>query len=328
MGAPLPALSPDDKKIIFDTLDTIMNSLILGVLLYGLYTGIIAITLWTIFTSTKRSQGTFLRTIIIMLYVLLTITFLEEWAFAHHAFIQHGDNYYTVFRAMADFSPWWEVNQIVGAITGGITMLLADIAIIWRCWTLWDHQWRVVFIPMLCTTATVVLRIMHLVTAFQVTVAGNTGSWHKIRFIWEIDWLLAYTSLTVATTLICTLLILYRIIRLAQRIFLFRNIIAAVIESSLIYTLTHILLLITVARHALEATNDAAMIATYGRAIPPTLLALRVASRSDSSYSGDSTSSTAISDLNFGPMDENPSSDSPIDQNFSGSHEIRSTESV
>ncbi len=65
-----------------------------------------------------------------MLYVLSTISFVEEWAFAHHAFIQHGDNCYTVFRATEDFSPWWEVNQIVGAITGGITMLLADIAIV------------------------------------------------------------------------------------------------------------------------------------------------------------------------------------------------------
>ncbi len=109
------------------------------------------------------------------------------------------------------------------------------------------------------------MRIMHLVAAFRVTVANTTGSREKIRFIWEIDWLLAYTSLTVATTLICTLLIMYRIIRLAQRIFLFRNIIAAVIESSLIYTLTHILLLVAVARHALEATNVAVMIATYGR---------------------------------------------------------------
>lgn len=107
-----------------------------------------------------------------------------------------------------------------------------------------------------------VMRAMQLVAYFHIVTADTVSG---LQFIWEIDWLLIYTSLTVATTLICTLLIMYRIVRLAQRIFLFRNIIAAVIESSAIYTLTHILLLATVARHTMEAANDADIIAAYGR---------------------------------------------------------------
>ncbi|PBK96116.1 hypothetical protein ARMGADRAFT_1028324 [Armillaria gallica] len=138
MDAPPPDLSESDKSVIFDQLDLTLNRMILESLLHGLYTGIVAVTLWTIFSSTKRVHGTFLRTIIIVLYVLATISFTIDWVFRRRAFITFGDNYYTVFSALMDDGPWWRACFLVDAIIGGGSTLLVDITIIWRCWVLWD----------------------------------------------------------------------------------------------------------------------------------------------------------------------------------------------
>ncbi len=78
----------------------------------------------------KRLHGTFLRTIIIMLYILSTIMFTMTWAFVCRAFIQYGDNYYSVFSALMDDGPWWRASFLIGSITGGISTLLVDVTIV------------------------------------------------------------------------------------------------------------------------------------------------------------------------------------------------------
>ncbi len=74
--------------------------------------------------------------------------------------------------------------------------------------------------------------------------------------------MLIYISLTLATTLICTILIVYRIIRLAQRLFLFRNILSALIESSAMYTLALMVFLAMVVSD-IETSNYANIIVVY-----------------------------------------------------------------
>ncbi|PBK70880.1 hypothetical protein ARMSODRAFT_1017656 [Armillaria solidipes] len=44
-------LTDDDKALLFQFLDTWLNSGILYALLYGIYTGILAVTLWNIFIN-------------------------------------------------------------------------------------------------------------------------------------------------------------------------------------------------------------------------------------------------------------------------------------
>ncbi|PBK96097.1 hypothetical protein ARMGADRAFT_1077607 [Armillaria gallica] len=155
INVPPPALSQDDRRIIFNTLDVSLNRMILKSLLHGLYTGIVAVTVWTIFTSTKRLHGTFLRTIIIMLYVLATISFVIDWVFERRVFITYGDIYYSMFSALTDNEPWLaRAWYLIGSITGGISTLLVDAIIIWRCWVLWDCQWRIVSLPIICAIAT------------------------------------------------------------------------------------------------------------------------------------------------------------------------------
>ena len=81
-------------------------------------------------TSTKQVHGTILRTIIITLYVLATISFVIDWVFELRAFIKYGDNYYTVFSALMDDGSWWWACFLTDAITGGGSTLLVDVTIV------------------------------------------------------------------------------------------------------------------------------------------------------------------------------------------------------
>ncbi len=84
------------------------------------------------------------------------------------------------------------------------------------------------------------------------------------RFVGDMDWSLIYILMTLATTVICTILILYRIIRLAHRIFLFRSIISILIESSAMYSLALIVYLALVVKN-LEVAYYADTFAAYIR---------------------------------------------------------------
>ncbi|KAK0244810.1 hypothetical protein EDD85DRAFT_979839 [Armillaria nabsnona] len=324
MELPPPDLSQDDKRAIFSTLDLYLNRLILESLLHGVYTGIVTVTLWTMFTSTKRLHGTFLRTIIIMLYVLRMVAFVMEWTFAHRAFIEYGYNYYSVFVALTGDGLWWRVYYLIGGVTGGIGTILVDITITWRCWVLWGCQWQVVLIPIMCLVAATVMKAMQIFSDFH----GVSDVSKSVLYAAEIDWPLIYAALSLTTTLMCTLLIVYRIVRFARRLLLFRRIISALIESAMIYTLSLIVYLALAGRN-LMAANYADTVAAYVRAIAPTLLALRVAAGS-TSISNDEESNTSgnISDINFRPMGKNSSSSNPSDESFSGSHGTRTAEST
>ncbi len=78
----------------------------------------------------KRSHGAFLRTIIIMLYVLFTMAFIMDWIFSRRAFIDYGYNYFGVFIALVDDSRWRREDDFIDGIIGGICTILVDVTIV------------------------------------------------------------------------------------------------------------------------------------------------------------------------------------------------------
>ncbi|KAK0244827.1 hypothetical protein EDD85DRAFT_785194 [Armillaria nabsnona] len=277
MQAPPSNISQDVVKAMFGVLDVDLNRLILQSLLHGLYTGIVAVTIWTIFSYSKRLRNSFLSTIIIALYVLSTITFGIGWAFKRRTFIQYGDNYYHVYTALVDDSPWWRVNYLAGSINGGVSTLLVDITIIWRCWTLWDHQWRVIFIPIICVVGSTAAKVMQMFSDI-CTLTDNISK--NAQFATDIDWSLIYIVLILATTLLCTFLIIYPIFRHAPEISASCKIVEILIESSAMYSLSLIIYVALVSKN-LEAGYYADIIAAYVRAIAPTLLVGRVSAHAN-----------------------------------------------
>ncbi len=105
-----------------------------------------------------------------------------------------------------------------------------------------------------------VMKAMQLYS--DIHTIRNTGK--SVPFATEIDWPLIYIVLSLTTTLICTLLILYRIVHFARRLLPFRRIISALIESAIIYTLSLIVYLALVGRNMMAA-NYADIVAAYIR---------------------------------------------------------------
>ncbi|KAK0244802.1 hypothetical protein EDD85DRAFT_1018387 [Armillaria nabsnona] len=273
-----PALSQSDRDIIFNELDLALNCLILQALLHGMYTGIVAVTLWTIFSSPRRLHSTFLCTIIITLYVLSTIAFTVNWVFKHRAFIDYGDSLNSMFIALVLITPWSTANNLVNSISGGISTILIDATIIWRSWVLWDREWRVIFVPMVCAVAGTVMKTMQILSGLR----NSTGISAIDKFATEIDWPLIYILLTFAVTLICTLMIVYRIFRHAPGMSASHKIVEMLIESSAMYTISLIIYLAFLSRD-LQSAFYADIIATYAKVIAPTFLAGRVSAHANAS---------------------------------------------
>ncbi len=170
---------------------------------------------------------------------------------------------------------------------------------------------------------------------FTRDISGNE------HFAQNIDWPLIYASLMLATNLICTLLIVYRIVRFAHRLLLFRSVISAVIESSGIFTLASIVFLALVGRNTIAAFYADIVVAyvkvktslfikscsmadcflVIWQAIAPMLLVLCVAAMPTSSEDTNSemTASRDLLIIHFTPLDEN-SCDNVSDGSIPVSH--------
>ncbi|PBK96156.1 hypothetical protein ARMGADRAFT_1028358 [Armillaria gallica] len=160
-------------KVVFERLDRDLNDIFLQALWHGLYTGIVAITLWTMFSPPKQIRSTFLRTVIITL----------------------------VFKELLVDSKWGRANYLISHITNGISILLVDATIIWRCWVLWVRRWKIVLLPGFFTIAGTAMVIMQILSE-SLHNSVKTGF-----FAAEIDWTFIYLLLTLTTTVMCTFLI-------------------------------------------------------------------------------------------------------------------------
>ncbi|KAK0465883.1 uncharacterized protein EV420DRAFT_1636446 [Desarmillaria tabescens] len=132
-----PDLSDADRTIIFQSLDTELNSRILYSLLTGLYTGVVAVMLWNIFTNKSRPVGWAIVVVITLLYIVTNL-----WT----------EN---VFYG----SPG--VTTIISAGTASaIGTILADSTMIWRCWIVWGRQWVIVLLPILFLLSATAFKIV------------------------------------------------------------------------------------------------------------------------------------------------------------------------
>ncbi|KAK0492347.1 hypothetical protein EDD18DRAFT_511438 [Armillaria luteobubalina] len=231
------------------------------------------------FSSPKSLRSNFLRTIIFTLYALRTIAFMVDWAFNRGTFRNvYFSNYHGLSVALTDNGALWRENYLVGGITGVISTFLVDIIIMWRCWVLWDRQWRVILIPIICTTVGTIMKTM------QISSTGNSTKPYPIsaQFAANINWPLIYAVLVLATTVTCTVLIIYRIVRHAAGINGFHKLIEMLVESSALYSISLIVYLALVPEN-MESAEYADLVATYARVIAPTLLVGRLSAHANAS---------------------------------------------
>ncbi|KAK0226857.1 hypothetical protein EDD85DRAFT_795173 [Armillaria nabsnona] len=149
----VPDLSHADTQIIFKDVDALLNRIFLQAFCKGTYTGIIAITMWTVFSAkdtNRRLSNHMMVFVILCLYVLDTLSFAYDWTFCHWTFIDNGWNFWTVFLASNSFTPEYKRREWVVGVSGAINTLAADTSMIWRCWIVWGQHWLIILLPMLC----------------------------------------------------------------------------------------------------------------------------------------------------------------------------------
>lgn len=274
-----PDLTEADRVFMFQLLNAHLHSKMLYSLLHGVYTGIVAVTLWNIFMNKSRAIGRVMTVIIILLYIVTTVNTALIWVFVRTAFVNSGRDFFAVYETIT--TP----GIIPGAMgtTGCICSVLADTTIIWRCWIVWGRRWLTILLPILLLISAIGFKI---IATYEQYTAPNG---------FFIQFFVMYSSFILASTLLCTLLIIYRIFTVARAgseagstLGAYRHVIEVLVESSALYSI--ILILYT----TFFALDDLTMIyfdalAAIARGVAPTLLVGRVAAghaRPDDSWQG------------------------------------------
>ncbi|KAK0192227.1 hypothetical protein F5146DRAFT_1120151 [Armillaria mellea] len=261
-------LTDNDRANMLQYLDANLNSEILCALLHGIYTGILAVSVWTILIN---KYWTIRRTnviIIVLLYALISINLVASWSWTRVAFIENGQNFWTINLILDgnDTATW------IMDITASISTILADSYMILCCWTVWQQRWLVVLFPTFFLAAAIVSRTMGEYYIF----IGNTNALPNLLFT-------LYLSFILATTLSSTLLIIYRIVDVvgdrrgpAGRLGVFRHFIEVLVESSALYAICVIIdLAFTIKHDFREYYLDS--ISGIAKGVAPTLLVGRAA---------------------------------------------------
>ncbi|KAK0488509.1 hypothetical protein IW261DRAFT_1439797 [Armillaria novae-zelandiae] len=294
-----------EDQASFDYLGAVLNQAILGALGHGIYTCILLFTLWTIFSSKQvRSKARkFMALIIILLYISATIFLVFNWAYVIYAYSKKGEAYATVLQALSS-SPQAQAFRWVSGITSGVNTDIAGTIMIWRCWIVWGRRWRPVIIPILLFLGQAVFGCFALhVDLYETFNLGPTPEKSKV------SWTTMYLSFSLGTTLLCTTLIIYRIVTvrrfpggISAAARTYRGIVEILVVSALLYSVTLIIFIILISRGgATSVYSQIIYIPITG--IAPTLIVARVAS--GQTRPNDSWQASGVSMLQFGSGTEN-----------------------
>ncbi|PBK82511.1 hypothetical protein ARMGADRAFT_1090215 [Armillaria gallica] len=303
--AEIPDLTTEDMKAIFENMDVYLNQILLEAFLDGVYTGILAIALWSIF-SPKRFQAERRKTMMVLatisLYILETITLSVHWWLVNYAFIKSGQNFWDVFLGLQHMGSSFLqlLLPLVVEICGMTATIIADTIIIWRCWIVWDRRWLMVLLPIFCTLITTAATAMYLYHRVNDVVSLHAITSHNPYTIWIILSL----SFALSTTVVSTVLIIYRIIKVVIRtergkagFRSYRGAVEILVESAFLYSFGLLLHVIFIARGTLT-TQYLDAIASVGRGIAPTFVLGQVTA--GQARPDDTWSESVASSLRFG----------------------------
>ncbi|KAK0480806.1 hypothetical protein IW261DRAFT_1474701 [Armillaria novae-zelandiae] len=176
------------------------------------------------FQPIRRQSKVFM---VIMLYNLTTLNFAFNWSCRTSAFIGNGQTSLTVYQELIKPTP---VDPFGTRITASMCTIISNSHMIWCCWMVWQRRWIVVLLPALVLISGTVLRLVVLCIRF-----GN-GTFQVFNIL--------YISCNLATTLWCTIFIIYRFFSIVRvryesegRLGPYRHFIEVFVESSAIYAI-------------------------------------------------------------------------------------------
>ncbi|PBK98230.1 hypothetical protein ARMGADRAFT_571686 [Armillaria gallica] len=234
--------------------------------MHGIYTGILAVTLWNIITSKRRPIRRTLVAVVVLLYALITIDAVANLSSTSPAFVKNGQSFWTVTLKLNSVG---QAVYLEAGIAASLSTILADSYIIWCCWTVWGRSWLIVLLPILSLISATVSKIIDV-------IHGYISATNSVFFT-------LYMSFSLATTLWCTLFIIFRILTVTgvrrgagSRLRVFHHFIEVLVESSALYSIFLILCMAFFIRENL-GWYFLDTIAAIMKGVAPTLLVGRVA---------------------------------------------------
>ncbi|KAJ3564189.1 hypothetical protein NP233_g8453 [Leucocoprinus birnbaumii] len=208
--------------------------------------------------------------IIIALYVLSIAHLASRWNMIRQAFVVDGSTADAILTSLETPSTWLVV---VSTLSLSLMTLIADCVMIWRCWMVWERDWRVVVVPLLVTivgTVFCALSVMSQIQPQDPYMPSNRTKFTNSGIV--------YFSLSLVSSVISTTLIIYRIIavsRGARIAHTYRGIIEIISESAALYAIVLIVFLpMFVMKNFTQGYAQAILVPITG--IAPTLVTARV----------------------------------------------------
>ncbi|KAJ7087065.1 hypothetical protein C8R44DRAFT_893236 [Mycena epipterygia] len=264
-----------------------LQVVLLEMFMNGLYTAVFIATMYSmVFRKIKINLP--LCFAIVAMYVFSTVHAASRWVLVKNAFIDHGDTPESTLTYLL-INPLWLV--VVPGVMFPANTLVADCVLIWRCWVVWNRNWKIVIIPILCTISGAVLGFLTIATEAQFILHPNRN---REMFA---DFATPYFILSLVTTLTATLLIVFRILTMTEgRARGYGRVIEIVVESAALYCIVLIIFLPFLIR---GSDNDgypqAILVQMTG--IGPTLIVARVSfglARPDHNWNGTSNLNSSI----------------------------------
>ncbi|KAK0203800.1 hypothetical protein DFS33DRAFT_832825 [Desarmillaria ectypa] len=224
--------------------------------------------------------------VIILLHALTTVNFAAYLSYIHSSFIENGQSFSSMYLKLNGTN---QATFLEMGIAAAMSTILTDLYMIWYCWMVWGRRRLVVLFP-----------ILFLISA---TVSKIIVIYHDYFGVINDVFPMPYMSFILATTLWCTLLIIYRIVTVAGvrhgtegRLRFYHHFIEVLVESSALYSISLVLLLAFTIRSNLgEYYLDT--IAGIAKGIAPTLLVGRAAA--GHTRPNDDSDQSTVSTLHF-----------------------------
>ncbi|KAG8987536.1 hypothetical protein FRB93_004492 [Tulasnella sp. JGI-2019a] len=211
--------------------------LLLSVWLYGLFPRMFLTSIWPLWNRRHRPGGKFVVAVTLCLFVTAT----------SHIVINVAEGYdrFVMCRALPDGMVYSEAEYLPGGIIDGWVIVVAiwnvEIILIWRLWTVWSEDWRVVLPPIVLFTTefvagTLVCAQLGAGKAFDNPSRNghNTGE-------------IVASVCLLSVNMICTPLVIARLWWIGQRSeiqqtrSLHQTVIFRLVESGSLYTVTSLL---------------------------------------------------------------------------------------
>ncbi|KAK0207713.1 hypothetical protein IW262DRAFT_1498530 [Armillaria fumosa] len=275
------------------SLNASLNSFLLEFYVHGtssnfcIYTGIYAISIRVLATNATSRTRLCMCYVSTILYILCTVQFAAFWVELRNTFV-YGTSFQSQYVLMLDGAPeYLKILRTVyifeyrhrGLYHRAFLLLILKIIFtftikIWRCWVVWEHNWRIAALPIILVASGIFCGIEVDIHQYKMSFIDNV----------QRRWAVATITMTLAVNVICTVLIVARIVSVTRKqkgffgcIRDYRGIIEVLVESAALYTLSYMGLLVLYPLNGAEYLY-AEMLVYPITGIAPTLIMARVAS--------------------------------------------------